>query len=562
MNSKLTFAILLGGALVFTSCGKKLTEIGAEYFTVNPNPLEVVGDKVPATVTAQIPQKFFVKNAEVTVTPYLVYGDKETASAPYTVQGEKVKGNNQVINYENGGTVTFPVMYAYTPEMAKSELMLDFQVKQGSKSYTLPRVKVADGVIATATIATAATVEPAPSTDNFQHVINEQYTANIRFLINQTNVRKSELGSDELAALKQRLAEAQNDAKLEVEGINIASYASPDGGVKLNTRIAEGREKNTQKYLNETLKKNKIKEFGELTADFTPQDWEGFQELVAASNIQDKDLIISVLSMYKDPEQREREIRNLSAVFDQLAEEILPQLRKSRITASFNVIGKTDEELKAAFEADPASLSVEELLYTATLTDDAAKREAIYKACIKRNASDYRGYNNLGMVQFTNGDYAAAKSNFEKAQKLAPTSNEVKMNLGLCELMDNNLRNANNNFGAAAGADGLDEALGVYYLKLGDYDNAVKAFGESKSNNAALAQIMKNDYSKAKNTLSAVAQPDATTYYLLAVVGARTNNEQMVLSNLAQSVKLDKAMADKASTDMEFAKFNISSVVM
>ena len=266
--------------------------------------------------------------------------------------------------------------------------------------------------------------------------------------------------------------------------------------------------------------------------------------------------------MYKDPEQREREIRNLSAVFDQLAEEILPQLRRSRLTASINVIGKSDEELMAAFNANPTSLSVDELLYTATLTDDNAKRAAIYKACTQRDPKDYRGYNNLGMVQFAEGDYSAAKANFEKAQKLAPSSNEVKMNLGLCELMDNNLRNANNNFGAAAGADGLDEALGVYYLKLGDYNNAVKAFGESKSNNAALAQIMTKDYSKAKNTLGAVAEPDATTYYLLAVLGARTNNEQMVLSNLSQSVKLDSSMAQKAATDMEFAKFNISSVVM
>ena len=247
---------------------------------------------------------------------------------------------------------------------------------------------------------------------------------------------------------------------------------------------------------------------------------------------------------------------------DQLAEEILPQLRRSRLTAPINVIGKSDEELMAAFNADPTSLSVDELLYTATLTDDNAKRAEIYKACIKRDANDYRGYNNLGMVQFAEGDYSAAKANFEKAQKLAPTSNEAKMNLGLCELMDNNLRNANNNFGAAAGAEGLNEALGVYYLKLGDYNNAVKAFGDSKSNNAALAQIMTKDYSKAKNTLGAIANPDATTYYLLAVLGARTNNEQMVLSNLAQAVKLDGSLAQKAATDMEFAKFNISSVVM
>ena len=548
--------------MVLTGCGKKLSEIGAEYFTVNPSPLEVVGDKVPATVTGQIPEKFFVKNAEVTITPYLVYGDKETASAPYTIQGEKVRGNNQVISYDNGGTVTVPVMYAYTPEMAKSDLVLAFQVQQGSKSYTLPRVKVAEGVIATSTIATAATVEPAASTDNFQRFINEQYTADIRFLINQTNIRKSELSSDELATLKQKVADAQGNEKLQVEGINIASYASPDGGVKLNTRIAEGREKNTQKFLNETLKKDNIKEFGELTADFTPQDWEGFQQLVANSNIQDKNLILSVLSMYKDPEQREREIRNLSTVFDQLAEEILPQLRRSRLTASIKVIGKSDEELVAAFNSDPKSLTIDELLYTATLTNDNNKRAEIYKACVANYPNDYRGYNNLGMTQYAAGDYAAAQKNFDKARSLAPASNEVQMNQGLCDLMNNNLRSANDKFGAAAGAEGLNEALGVYYLKLGDYNNAVKAFGNSKSNNAALAQIMTNDYSKAKSTLAGISTPDATTYYLLAVLGARTNNEEMVLSNLSQAIKLDSSLAQKASTDMEFAKVNISSVIL
>ncbi|MGN0212604.1 MAG: tetratricopeptide repeat protein [Muribaculaceae bacterium] len=562
MNSKLTFSLILGGAMVLTGCGKKLSEIGAEYFTVNPSPLEVVGDKVPATVTGQIPEKFFVKNAEVTITPYLVYGDKETASAPYTIQGEKVRGNNQVISYDNGGTVTVPVMYAYTPEMAKSDLVLAFQVQQGSKSYTLPRVKVAEGVIATSTIATAATVDPAASTDNFQRFINEQYTADIRFLINQTNIRKSELSSDELATLKQKVADAQGNEKLQVEGINIASYASPDGGVKLNTRIAEGREKNTQKFLNETLKKDNIKEFGELTADFTPQDWEGFQQLVANSNIQDKNLILSVLSMYKDPEQREREIRNLSTVFDQLAEEILPQLRRSRLTASIKVIGKSDEELVAAFNSDPKSLTIDELLYTATLTNDNNKRAEIYKACVANYPNDYRGYNNLGMTQYAAGDYAAAQKNFDKARSLAPASNEVQMNQGLCDLMNNNLRSANDKFGAAAGAEGLNEALGVYYLKLGDYNNAVKAFGNSKSNNAALAQIMTNDYSKAKSTLAGISTPDATTYYLLAVLGARTNNEEMVLSNLSQAIKLDSSLAQKASTDMEFAKVNISSVIL
>lgn len=561
MNSKLTFAIVLGGSLVFTSCGKKLGEMSSDYFTVNPSPLEVVGDKVPATVTGQIPAKFFVKNAEVTITPYLVYADKETASAPYTVQGEKVRGNNQVISYDNGGTVTVPVMYAYTPEMDKSNLWLGFQVQQGKKTYTLPRVKVADGVVATSTLANAGTVDPAVTADKFQRIINEKYNADIKFLINQTNVRKSELSSDELAELNNQVKAAQGDAKREIEGINISSYASPEGGVKLNTRIAEGREKNTQKYLSESLKKNKIKEFGELTADFTPQDWEGFQKLVAESNIQDKDLILSVLSMYKDPEQREREIRNLSSVFDQLAKDVLPKLRKSRLTASINVIGKSDDELIAAYNQDPKSLTVEELLYAATLTDDNNKRIEMYKTCTEVYPNDYRGYNNLGMCQYIGGDYNAAKNSFDKAKRLAPDSKEVTMNEGLCELMNNNLRGANENFGSAAGAEGLNEALGVYYLKLGDYNNAVKAFGNSKSNNAALAQILTKDYSAAKNTLVSIDQPDATSYYLLAVVGARTNNEEMVLGNLRQAIKLDSSLAKKAANDIEFSKVNISSLL-
>ena len=560
MNSKLTFSILLGGALMFTSCGKKLTEIGAEYFSVNPSPLEVVGDKVPATVTAQIPQKFFLKDAEVTVTPYLVYGDKETASAPYTVQGEKVKGNNQVISYENGGTVTFPVMYAYTPEMAKSDLMLDFQVQQGSKTYALPRVKVAEGVISTSTIATAATVEPAASTDKFQRIINEKYTADIRFLINQTNVRKSELKSSELAALKQRLNEAQGDAKLEVEGINISSYASPDGGVKLNTRIAEGREKNTQKYLNQTLKKNKIKEFGELTADFTPQDWEGFQQLVANSNIQDKDLILSVLSMYKDPEQREKEIRNLSSVFDQLAQEILPQLRYSRISASINTIGRSDEEIVAQYKDDASKLSVDEILYAATLTNDNKQKEDIYAKAAKLYPNDYRTFNNLGKAQYVNGKYNAAKENFEKAAALNPKSEEVNMNLGLVKLAEKDYNAARQYFGAAANAEGVNDALGVYYLRQGDYQTAVKAFGNSKTNNAALAQILTKDYSGAQATLNAVAEPNATTYYMMAVVAARTNNEQGVYANLRKAAALDSSVKARAAVDKEFAAYNVSQL--
>ena len=561
MNSKLFLSVLVGGSLALTSCNKSLSEISAEYFTVNPSPLEVVAGKVPATVTGQIPEKFFLKNAEVTVTPYLVYGDKETASQSYKLIGEEVNGNGQTVSYDNGGSVTVPVSFDYVPEMIKSELVLDFQVQQGKKTYTLPRIKVADGVIATATFADAGSVTPATTPDKFQRIINEQYNAEIKFLINQANVRKGETESQQIADFNTALANAQGNDRLEIQEVNIKSYASPDGKFDFNEKLAQKREDNTRKYLNKSFKDNKIEEFGELTADFTAEDWEGFQELVSASNIQDKDLILSVLSMYSDPEQREQEIRNLSSVFEQLADEILPQLRRSRLTASINVIGKSDEEIMAAFESDPSSLTVEELLYCGTLTDDNAKRIEIYTACTKNYPNDYRGYNNLGMCQYVAGDYNAAKSNFNKAANLAPSNAETKMNQALCDIVDGNYDAANQKLGAAGGVEGLNEALGVYYMERGDYNAAVNAFGDSKSNNAALAQILTKDYSKARATLAGIAEPDATTYYLMAVLGARTNNQQMVTSNLSQAISKDSSLRDKAANDLEFAKFDISSVL-
>lgn len=560
MNSKFCYALILGSALVFTGCGKKMNQFRADYFSVNPNPLEVVGEKVPATVTGKIPGKFFVKNAEVTVTPYLEFNGTEIASTPYTFQGEKVRGNNPVISYDGGGTVTIPVSYNYNPEMIKSNLSLAFTVRQGGKQYALPRVKVADGVVATAALADAATVSPAIAPDKFQRIINEKFDADIKFLINQANIRDGQLRTAEMNNLHQEIAEANEDNRREIKEINITSYASPDGGVELNTRLAENREKNTKSYVQNKLKKDNISEFGELTANFTPQDWEGFQRLVAASNIQDKELILSVLSMYKDPEQREREIRNLSSVFDQLAEEILPQLRYSRITASIDVIGKSDEEIMNIYSLNPKALSVDEILYAATLTDNNDKRLQIYDTAIELYPKDYRAYNNLGMCQYIDQDYEAAEANFAQAACLAPESGEAQMNLGLVSLLNKNYKEATAKFGNAAGVPALGDALGVYYMKQGDYNSAIRAFGDSKTNNAALAQILNKDYSKAKNTLSGVVHPNATTFYITAILGARTNNEKMVMNNLRQAIKLDNTLAAKAQNDLEFAKFNLRNL--
>ena len=560
---KKNFGIILaaGAAVALTGCGKKMNQFAADYFSTNPNPLEVVGTSVPATVTGNVPQKFFVKDATVTVTPVLVYGSYQTAGAPVAYQGEKVRGNNPVVSYANGGTVTIPVNYPYTPEMIKSELYLDFAVAQGKKQYALPRVKVADGVIATAAFASAESVTPAIAPDKFQRIINEKYAADIRFLINQANIRPVELRTAQMEAFNKDLVSVNSDTSKVIKEINISSYASPDGSYAFNTQLAEKREANTTAYVEKQLKKDKITEFGELTAQFTPEDWEGFQKLVAQSNIQDKDLILSVLSMYKDPEQREKEIRNLSSVFDQLAETILPQLRYSRITASIDVIGKSDEQINKLFDTNPSELTVDEMLYAATLTDNLARRKAIYQAVTKYYPNDFRGFNNLGAVQYEEKDYAAAQASFKKAEKLAPKNAEVQMNLGLIALLNKDYATANRCFGNAGGLEELGDALGVYYLKQGDVSAAVKAFGNSKTNNAALAQILAKDYSKAKTTLAAIPAPDATTYYLNAVVGARTNNSQIVTSNLRQAIKLDPAYASRAAQDLEFSKFNLSGVL-
>ena len=561
MKSKVCYVMAIGAALALSSCGKKLGQFSSDNFTVNPNPLEVVGQNVPAQITARVPAKFFLQNAQVTVTPYLVYNGTETASQSYAFQGAKVRGNAPVVSYEYGGTFNIPAKFEYKPEMSKSELELAFTVTQGNKQYVLPRVKVADGVIATAAMADAATVNPALATDAFQRIINEKYAADIMFLINQANIRANQLNTDAMVELRKEIINAAGADNKVIEELNIKSYASPDGGMAINERLAENREKNTTSYLKDQLKKDKITEFGELTAQFTPEDWEGFQKLVSQSNIQDKDLILSVLSMYKDPEQREREIRNLSNVFEQLADQILPQLRYSRITASINVIGKSDAEISNLAATNPQALNVEELLYAATLTDDNEARMKIYDTAVRLFPNDYRTWNDLGMTQYIDGDYKAAEASFKKAASLAGSNNEPSMNLGLIELVNGNYSKADQLFGSAAGVSELNDALGVYYLKTGDNTAAVRAFGDSKSNNAALAQILTKDYSKAKQTLAGISTPDATTYYLMAVLGARTNNESMLNTNLRQAIRLDSKLADAARNDLEFAGFNLSKAL-
>lgn len=549
--------------LLAGGCSKKLAQFQSDYFSTAPTPLETVGQTVPGTVTAKFPPKMMLRNAKVTATPVLqwqtadnTYG--EAVANGVLFQGENVRDNGQVVSFTDGGTVTIPFSLPYQPEMAQSDLYLDFKVDQNGKLYTLPRVKVGQGVVATSTLASPATVTPAVAKDAFQRVISEQYSADIHFLVNQANVRASETSKADYIDLNRKLMEANAAPNMEIAGVTINSYASPEGSLSVNTSLAEKREQNTQSYVEGQMKKDKITEFGELTSSFTPEDWEGFRSLVEKSNIQDKDLILSVLSLYKDPEEREREIRNISTVFNELADQILPQLRYSRVMATINVIGKSDQELIELYNTDPTKLTVDEILYVATLTDDNTKKMDIYRKASEVYPQDYRTFNNLGMTQFAAGDYSGAAANFEKAGRMNPASKEVEMNKGLISMVNKDYRTANEHLGAAAGVPENADALGVYYLSQGDVSKAVTAFGDVKTNNAALAQILAKDYNAARSTLASIPVPDATTYYLTAVLGARTHNENMVMSNLRQAVKLDRNLLNKAKKDLEFAGYSLS----
>lgn len=558
MNKKLIVPALCLCIVGLSGCSKKVGQFKSEFFAVDPTPLEVQGSAVPATITGRIPAKFMVKNAKVEVTPVLVYASGETQSLPYLMQGEDARANGTVVSYLNGGSVAIPFSVPYNSAMERSDLYLDFSVDQNGKIYALPRVKVGNGVIATATLATAADVYPAVAKDNFQKVINEKYSADIHFLINQANIRSSQTSSDQYKDLNARLKEAAAASNQEIAGVNISSFASPEGSLEFNTALAERREKATTALMENQLKKDKITEFGELTSQFTPEDWEGFQKLVEASNIQDKGLILQVLKMQKDPEMREKELRNLSSVFDELADQILPQLRYSRVMASINVIGKSNEELVNLFNTDPKALTADEMLYIATLTDDNNKKMEVYNKACEVFPNDYRSFNNLGLTQYVAGDYEGAKANFEHALRLNPREKESEMNLGLINMLEGKYQQAYEKFGLAGDVPEIGDALGLYYLSQGNLPAAVTSFGDAKNNNAALAQLLSKDYTKARATLTSIQDPNATTYYLLAVVGARTGNENAVMSNLRQAVRLDPKMLQRAKNDLEFSKFNLS----
>lgn len=536
---------------VLTACG---TAVQPEQVTVNPSPLTVVGNLVEADIMGTFPVKKFGKNAVLTVTPVLKYAAGEAVGQSVTYVGEKVKENGTVVSYKEGGQFSLKASFEYVPAMAKSELYLRFTAKQGKKVVEIPDMKVADGVISTAKIAQAEDVKPQVTADKFQRIIQEVQEADIKFLIQQTTLRNSELKSQELKDLYAAIKDADTAANKAINKLEVAGYASPDGEQDLNAKLAETRQAKSQKHLQKQLKKAKVD--AAIESNVTAEDWAGFQAAMEASNIQDKELVLRVLSMYTDPEEREAQIKNLSAVFKTIADEVLPALRRSRLILTTDLIGKSDEEIATLAVNDPAALNVEELLYAATLTNEANEKLAIYKKTTELFANDYRGFNNLGMVYFAQGNVAEARRCYAKALQLAPANADVNYNAGIAAMAENDLAKAEEYLGKAAGTEGdLNAAMGTLYTMKGDYAAAKNAYGNSASNNAAVQHILNEDYAAARQTLAKVANPNATTAYLAAVVGARTNDREAVYANLKLAVERDAAMKAKAQEDIEFAKY-------
>lgn len=554
MRRNLIFIFSACFVMLISSCGK-MGPLSKDLFTVTPSPLETKGGKVAVTVNGTFPEKYMKKNATVTVIPELRYGNGLVAKGQSAVfQGEKVMGNNQTISYRLGGRYTMKSDFDYVPEMQQSEMYLSFNAYKGKKKINIPSVKVANGVIATSELYKQLLLSDGGclAPDSFQRVKKQKQEAHIKFLINQANLRRGELANNSVQEFVRLLKKINAEQeKLNLQNIEVKAYASPEGAYDFNDKLANKRQGNTEKYVKQQLNKAGLK--SKIDANYTAEDWDGFQQLVKASNIQDKDVILRVLSMYKDPEDRERQIRSMSVAFKELAEGILPELRRSRLIINYEVIGRSDEQIKEQYQADASKLSTDELLYYASLQDDLNQKEQIYRKSSEYYGNDYRAFNNLATIAFQKGDEQEAINYLEKALRINANAAEPLANIGILELKNGNIQEAEDDIAKAIGQANVNVAIGSLNLAKGNYAQAVTDFEGIYTNSAALAQLLNKDYVTATATLDKAKNQDAMNSYLHAIVAARRGNKYAVQSYLKEALQKDPALKQYADKDMELS---------
>ncbi len=551
MRKNLILSISALAILALTSCSK-LGALSADKFNVTPNPLETLGGEVPATINGMFPEKYMKKKAVVTVTPELRYGNGQVAKGTSaTFQGEKVQGNDQTISYLVGGHYTMKTAFAYEPAMQKSDMYLTFQARIGNRKMNVPDVKVAEGVIATSELYKRALMNAGAciAPDSFQRVRAQKQEANVKFLINQANLRQSELKNNSVQEFVSLLKRINADKEgLNIRNVEVQAYASPEGGFAYNDRLANKRQDVSEDYVKKTLQQTKVNT--DIDAKYTAQDWDGFQKLVQASNIQDKDVILRVLSMYKDPQEREQQIRNMSAGFRELADGILPELRRSRLIINYETIGRSDEQIKQQYEADASKLSADEILYAATLVENPADKEAIYKRAAEIYPADYRAFNNIAVMEFNKGNMNEAQNYLQSAFRAYNRAPEANANLALMALRDGNIQQATDYISKADGANDLNQVLGNLEIARGNYAQAEQYFKDSNNNSAALANILNKNYAQASVALK-YANKDALTDYLQAILNARTGKYAAASDFLREAIQKDPSLADYAAKDLE-----------
>ncbi len=551
---KSVFYFLAASVLVITSsCSSTMGQLTSANFEVTPNPMETQAGKVTVTINGKFPAKYMKKNVIVTITPELrgSNGYNLRAEEGTSFQGEKVRNNFQTISYEHGGNFTMRQSFDYADALHRSDLYMNIVAKQGKKETKQPLVKVASGIIATSELYQKAlkSEQPCLAPDSFQRVTNQKMEAQVKFLVNQANLRKSELASNSVKDFVEMLRKINREHEsLNLKNVEVLGYASPEGNFAVNDRLANQRQSVSEEFVKGQMKQARVS--GDVTSHYTAEDWDGFQKLVAASNIQDKDVILRVLSMYQDPEQREQQIRNMSEGFRELADGILPELRRARMIINYETVGRSDEQLKQQYAADPTKLSLDELLYTATLYENPAESEAVYKKTAELFPNDYRAKNNVGVMEMIRGNELNALDNFQEAMDKGKQP-EAYANMAMMALQHGGLDTAEEYLSNATGAAGMNRVLGTLNIAKGNYSLAQQNLTGESSNMAALAQILNKDYSTATQTLARIKDGDALTDYLNALLLARTGQNDKASEFLRKAAFADPSLASFADRDIE-----------
>ncbi len=560
-NSFFYAVLLLASVVAFNACTglKKMKKNqGVIKYTLTPQILEMHGDSVAFSINGKFPEKYYRKKVTCEITPVIKSSNgNEIPLKSVKVQGEKVQDNNTVISFLNGGGFNYSNKIAYTPDMRVCDVLIKVKASAKKKSVDFEPVNIGKGTITTAGLA-EKDAKPIFAKDNFVRIIPEEKVATIMYLINQYNVRPQELTKQEMKELKNYLQATVKNPRKNIKGVNISSYASPDGPEDLNDKLSKNRGTSANNVIKEQLKKfEKTNQPGFFNIKSTPEDWEGFQQLMQQSDIPDKDLVLRVLSMYSDPVQREKEIKNISKVYLQIADKILPKLRRAKLKVSVDSIGRSDEEINTTFDTKPQALTIEELLYGATLTKDINRQQKFYQAAINQYASDWRGFNNLGCLYVLQGNLSEAKNNFEKAKSINPGNNVVLNNLGVIALREGDFVKAEEYFKSASGAGNeVNYNLGICALKKGDYNTAVSRFGSYCTFNAALAKLLNGNPDGASKTIDCAEDKERDImYYLKAIIGARQGNTDLMYNSLRAAISKNPALSQEAKTDMEFFKY-------